>query len=89
MPLMPTPRQVNTLMDAINNQRQGDDDATTLTRALHAAINAAPRLDTAEPVAWAEFNEWMHSELPAGTIIGDPGWWASRIYKRFIATPNA
>ena len=46
MPLMPTPRQVNALMDAINNRRPGDDDATALTRALHAAINAAPRLET-------------------------------------------
>ena len=37
--------------------------------------------------SWAEFNEWMHKELPAGTIIGNPGWWASRIYKRFFAAP--
>lgn len=34
------------------------------------------------------FNEWMHKEIPSGTIIGDSGWWASRIYRKFIA-PSA
>ncbi len=38
-----------------------------------------------EPAAFLEFTTWMHNELPSGTIIGDPGWWASRIFKRFIA----
>ena len=40
------------------------------------------------PEGWQQFNEWMHNEMPSGTIIGDAGWWASRIYKRFIAAPK-
>lgn len=48
---------------------------------LYAAPVSAPKQ---EPVAWKEFNEWMHRELPSGTVIGDPGWWASKIYKHFI-----
>jgi hypothetical protein len=37
-----------------------------------------------EPVSWRKFNEWMVLNLPGGTIIGDPSWWAHHIYTRFI-----
>ena len=32
-----------------------------------------------------EFIEWLKSEMPAGTVIGDPEWWASRIAYRVRA----
>ena len=37
-----------------------------------------------EPVSLGEFIEWMWKELPPGTEIGNPDWWAERIYKKFI-----
>ena len=50
---------------------------------LNACLFPAEQAEQ-EPVAWKEFNEWMHQEIPSGTIIGDAGWWASRIYSKFI-----
>lgn len=31
--------------------------------------------------SWQLFEEWLCREMPAGTIIGDPKWWAPRIAK--------
>ncbi len=31
--------------------------------------------------AQIEFAEWLSREMPAGTVIGDPGWWAGRIFQ--------
>ena len=36
-------------------------------------------LDAAHPVG---FEEWLAREMPAGTIIGDPKWWANLIARR-------
>lgn len=36
-----------------------------------------------------EFTRWLCSEMPAGTIIGDPAWWAPRIYEKAKAPPEA
>ena len=41
------------------------------------------------PVSYADFNKWMHDEMPADTVIGNSDWWASRIYRKFIASPQA
>ena len=37
-----------------------------------------------EPVAFEAFNAWMHYNLPVGTVIGHSGWWADKIYSRFM-----
>ena len=40
----------------------------------------------------ATFAEWLATEMPAGTIIGDPAWWADRIarqYAKRCAPPSA
>lgn len=29
------------------------------------------------------FAEWLVSEMPAGTVIGDPAWWAGRIARQY------
>lgn len=29
------------------------------------------------------FAEWLASEMPAGTVIGDPTWWANRIARQY------
>lgn len=31
--------------------------------------------------------EWLEREMPAGTVIGDPRWWAGRIVRRLSAKP--
>jgi len=37
-----------------------------------------------QPVAVpADFTEWLAREMPAGTVIGDPHWWAKLIARRF------
>lgn len=33
------------------------------------------------------FIDWLSREMPAGTVIGDPKWWAKRILK-VIRTPS-
>ncbi|MFX7748009.1 hypothetical protein ABTK03_21760, partial [Acinetobacter baumannii] len=38
----------------------------------------------------AAFTDWLASEMPAGTVIGNPFWWAPKIYATAIAsTPPA
>ena len=40
----------------------------------------------------ADFAEWLAREMPAGTVIGDPHWWANLIarrYAQFAAKENA
>ncbi|QDD91897.1 hypothetical protein [Pseudomonas oryzihabitans] len=39
---------------------------------------------TATPAAahGDSFRTWLAAEMPAGTVIGDPAWWAERILKR-------
>lgn len=32
----------------------------------------------------AEFVEWVKREIPPGTVISDPEWWASRIYRALL-----
>jgi hypothetical protein len=39
-----------------------------------------------EPVAYDAFKDWMVREMPPMTTIGNPEWWAKRIYERFIHT---
>ncbi len=31
----------------------------------------------------ATFAEWLATEMPAGTVIGDPAWWADRIARQY------
>jgi hypothetical protein len=35
-----------------------------------------------------EFEKWMQREMPAGTVISDPVWWAPRILKAATAIPD-
>jgi hypothetical protein len=43
-----------------------------------------------EPVKFEYFKDWMVKEMPPLTTIGNPEWWAKRIYDRFIyTTPQA
>lgn len=31
------------------------------------------------------FTEWLKREMPSGTVISNPEWWATRIHKAFLA----
>jgi len=39
----------------------------------------------ADAVAVAAFERWLCSEMPAGTVIGDPKWWAPRILRAALS----
>ncbi|SER56515.1 hypothetical protein SAMN05216409_1533 [Pseudomonas lutea] len=34
-----------------------------------------------------QFAEWLKREMPAGTVISDPEWWAPRIFKAARSAP--
>ena len=36
----------------------------------------------------AGFVDWLAREMPAGTVIGDPQWWAKLIARRFAQFAN-
>ena len=73
---------------AINAGDWKVDGACDPTLALIRAKEALAQPEQ-EPVAFEAFNAWMHYNLPVGTVIGHSGWWADKIYSRFIknATP--
>lgn len=62
------------------------DKMATIRRVLRAAIVIAE--DDAAPATGdeREFTAWLVSEMPAGTIIGDPAWWAPRILRAVQAS---
>lgn len=39
------------------------------------------------PVVAESFADWLAREMPAGTVIGDPAWWAVKIGRAFAAAP--
>lgn len=53
--------------------------------AWQAALSAR-----AQGEADGRFAEWLAHEMPAGTVIGDPAWWANRIARQYAkrATPT-
>lgn len=38
-----------------------------------------------EESAEQAFTEWLVGEMPPGTVISNPEWWAKRIHSRFFA----
>lgn len=51
--------------------------------AERGALDAAIAALSAQPRPDATFAEWLATEMPAGTIIGDPAWWANRIARQY------
>jgi hypothetical protein len=50
----------------------------------HAILASIPQ----EPVSVPDgFVEWLRREMPSGTIIEDPDWWAARISRAMLAAP--
>ena len=55
-------------------------------------INAKSAHPPADATPDQTFAEWLATEMPAGTIIGDPAWWADRIARQHAkrcAPPSA
>ena len=54
-----------------------------------ASVIVAALSARAQGEADGTFAEWLAHEMPAGTIIGDPAWWANRIARQYAkrATP--
>ena len=43
-------------------------------------------LEKGKLLGYEDFKNWMVKEMPQMTIIGNPEWWAMRIYDKFIYT---
>jgi hypothetical protein len=54
---------------------------TALARSLSQSQQAPAELTDEQ--AEQEFSEWLQREMPEGTVIGDPKWWAPRIVRAF------
>jgi hypothetical protein len=63
------------------HEAASDEANKTLSKEIAELRNL---LEESKVPEFAEFNKWMNKELPSGTIVGDAGWWAARIYKRFM-----
>lgn len=70
------------LKDELSSDR---DRFAAASQRLHAEL--ATLRSGSEPINFKDFDEWMHRELPAGTIIGDPGWWAVKIHNKWMPPP--
>lgn len=51
------------------------------------ALEAESRLAARQAPDLGKLTEWLTREMPAGTVIGDPVWWASRIVRALLAQP--
>ena len=54
-----------------------------------AAVWNAAQARAQQAIAAPDFAEWLAREIPAGTVIGDPAWWAPRILRAALASSPA
>jgi hypothetical protein len=62
--------------------REAQDEianAKARVRELEAQIAQAEAKPATSTSNESEFTEWLEREMPVGTVIGDPKWWARRI----------
>lgn len=74
-----------------------DDDRGEGLEILQEMIGAAlsrwgrpitpPAPEVGEDFWYPNFADWLEREMPKGTVIGDPLWWASKIAHRIIRFP--
>jgi hypothetical protein len=68
--------------------KSGEYDGADIMAAWIACDDLADMLDRAahepEDAHAANFTEWLCNEMPAGTVIGDPAWWARKIWAAAI-----
>ncbi|TXH55124.1 MAG: hypothetical protein E6Q97_09485 [Desulfurellales bacterium] len=84
-PVNPTPMMIQ----AGARARQNGGTCEEVYRAMLAVAPAVPATpESAEPVA-ESFADWLAREMPAGTVIGDPRWWAPKIERMYRATHPA
>jgi hypothetical protein len=50
-------------------------------------VFALPETEPGVDQWYPDFADWLEREMPEGTVIGDPLWWASKIADRIICTP--
>ena len=73
--------------------QHGVEDGKLVARGMErykagiAAREAATK-PAAAPAVPEGFAEWLSREMPAGTVINDPAWWAPRIVRALAATPS-
>ena len=52
---------------------------------LMSLVRAALRARAVPQSAPAGFVEWLCQEMPPGTVISDPAWWAPKIHRAMLA----
>ena len=67
-----------------------DPDPELIARARTALAQPEPEAVTDEEKWYPGFADWLEREMPEGTVIGDPLWWASKIadYLQRFARPT-
>lgn len=48
-------------------------------------IRAALRARAVQQEVPDGFSEWLRREMPPGTVISDPAWWAAKIHRAMLA----
>jgi hypothetical protein len=69
---------VEAIKEQIDALRAADNHDAAGERTVVAGSGPAESPDVRE-----QFTEWLAREMPAGTVIGDPRWWAPKIIRAF------
>lgn len=61
----------------------GGDNALAKAYAMRLDADELEAVMSVQPRPDETFADWLATEMPAGTIIGDPAWWADRIARQY------
>ena len=75
--------ELQRLLGAVENDVIDTNDGlrfqAAVNRARAALAQPEPEGPTDEEKWYPGFADWLEREMPEGTVIGDPLWWASKI----------
>ena len=69
--------------DRYETEEEGDAYAHGYVDGEDAALRSKQPAASEGEAVDSTFAEWLASEMPAGTVIGDPMWWANRIARQY------
>jgi len=58
---------------------------THMTHRMNTALAANRQLAARQAPDMSKLTAWLAREMPAGTVIGDPAWWAPRILQAILS----
>lgn len=71
------------VIDFLNKREHDSYSCGLLVKDLRAMLTLFPSRDVGEVPH--QFVEWLRKEMPPGTEIADPEWWAPRIYRAALS----